>query len=237
MRKTQGRLAYAASSNETPDLTADDLRHALVPEVPKESHTGGLGGLMGWRRANRGGHEETAPAVAPEAAEAGTVVPETIEAGTSEMIDEIFEPLKPVQEKLSELAERLEPITRVRPLTEAFGPIRVFKDKLASAVEPIRKLEREFEQLADVFEPIRLLRDELTGITGAFAGKIAELTQALEPLGKLREELTALTVALEPASELYEDFTKLSGVITPTAHENGADTHETSDARHNGTVA
>jgi len=217
MRKPQGGLGYATRLQETPqslDLTMHHLRLGLLPEAPNESHTGGLGSLLGWRRANRGGHEETATGV----------VPETTEPEATKMIDEIFEPLKPALEKLSELAKQLEPIARVQPLAEAFGPIRVFKDKVASVVEPIRKLEREFEQLADVFEPIRLIRDELVGITSALSSKLAQLTHVLEPLGELREELAALTAALEPANELHDDFNRLSIVITTTVNERGANT-------------
>jgi hypothetical protein len=230
MRNPEGRLAHATGRQGTPSLTAHDLRRSLMPEAApeaaKESHSGSLGGLLGWRRANHDGHQETETDVVPEPTE-----PETAKRETTEMIDQILEPLKPVQDQLSELAKRLEPLARVRPLTEAFGPLRVFKDKLASAVEPIRNLEREFEQLADVFEPIRLIRDELVDITRAFAGKLTELTQTLAPLGKLREELMALTAALEPATELLDDFTKLSVVIATTAHEPAANSPEMSDAQ------
>jgi Mg2+ and Co2+ transporter CorA len=231
MRNPEGRLAHATGRQGTPSLTAHDLRRSLMPEASKESRTGGLGGLLGWRRANHDGHQETETDVVPKPNEPENTEPETAKRETTEMIDQILEPLKPVQDQLSELAKRLEPLARVRPLTEAFGPLRVFKDKLASAVEPIRNLEREFEQLADVFEPIRLIRDELVDITRAFAGKLTELTQTLAPLGKLREELMALTAALEPATELLDDFTKLSVVIATTAHEPAANSPEMSDAQ------
>jgi hypothetical protein len=235
MRNPEGRLVHATSRQETPSLTAHDLRRHLMPEAApeaaKESHGGGLGGLLGWRRAKHDGHQETETDVVPETIEPENTEPETATRGTPEMIDEILKPLKPVQDQLSELAKRLEPLARVRPLTEAFGPLRVFKDKLASAVEPLRNLEREFGQLTDVFEPIRLIRDELVDITGAFAGKLAELTQVLEPLGQLRAELMALTAALDPATELLDDFTKLSAVIVTSAHQPGANSPERSDAQ------
>ncbi len=200
------------------NVSLDELRLSLLAEAQKAPQVEARGRLLRWRlREDRQQHEEIQPTIVSQPSEEVSLPMQP-----SAMIGEIFEPLKPLQEKLGQLVTALEPIDRVRPLAEALGPISAFKDKLASAVEPIRKLEQETEQLAGVFESTRIFRDELMSIKGAFGLKLSELTRTLEPLRKLREQLAALADALEPATKLHDDFAALAAVITATAGESGS---------------
>jgi exonuclease VII small subunit len=132
---------------------------------------------------------------------------------TSEMVAEIFEPLKPARDGLAQMVKVLEPIGQVCELAEAFGPINEFQEKVASVVEPLQKLEREFNQFAGAFEPMRLLRDEMREISTTFAANVAEFAQILEPLNRLRQQLDEAVHALEPAGSLYREFSNLSSAI------------------------
>jgi hypothetical protein len=187
VRKPKPNFIDLARMEEVPQmasLSLDELRLRLVPEAQKAPQVEARGSLLRWRLRDRQQQEEIQPTIVSQPSEEVS-----LPIQPSAMIGEIFQPLKPLQEKLGQLVTALEPIDRVRPLAEALGPIRAFKDKLASAVEPIRNLEQETEQLAGVFEPMRIFRDELVSIKGAFGLKLLELTRTLEPLSKLCEHL------------------------------------------------
>jgi len=129
------------------------------------------------------------------------------------MINEIFQPVKPFQEKLAQLAKALEPIAYVKQLPEAFDNVWAFKENLATVVEPFRKLE-ELEGLVQICEPMRIFRDQIVAIRGGFASKTAELARTLEPLNKLRMQLEALAETLGPVTKLYGDLNELCEAFT-----------------------
>lgn len=138
---------------------------------------------------------------------------------TSEMVAQIFEPLKPARDQLAQLVRTLEPISQVHQLAEALGAIKAFQEKVASVVEPLRNLEQEFGQFADAFEPMRMLRDQMREISATFAANIGEFAQILQPLNELRQQLEEATHALEPASALYDEFSELSRTIASPSRE------------------
>jgi len=132
---------------------------------------------------------------------------------TSEMVGQIFEPLKSVRDELAQLVNILEPISRAHQFALALEPIRAFREKVASVVEPLHNLEQEFGQFADAFEPMRILRDQMREISAGFAANVAEFAQVLEPLGALRRQLEEAARALEPVGALYNEFVELSKSI------------------------
>lgn len=138
---------------------------------------------------------------------------------TSEMVAQIFEPLKSVQDELAQFVKILEPITRVHQFADALEPMKAFKEKVAAVVEPLHNLEQEFGQFADAFEPMRILRDRIREISAIFAANIAEFAQMLEPLGVLRRQLEEAARALEPARALYNEFSELSKAIASPSGE------------------
>jgi exonuclease VII small subunit len=94
-------------------------------------------------------------------------------------------------------------------------------------VEPLRNLEREFNQLSGAFEPMRIMRDQMREISTTFAANVAEFAQILEPLNQLRQQLDEAVHALEPAGALYREFSKLSSILGK-AQEESSDSAEPS---------
>ena len=94
-------------------------------------------------------------------------------------------------------------------------------------VEPLRNLEREFNQFSGAFEPMRIMRDQMREISTTFAANVAEFAQILEPLNQLRQQLDEAVHALEPAGALYREFSKLSSILGK-AQEESSDNAEPS---------
>jgi methyl-accepting chemotaxis protein len=177
----------------------------LVPATAgRESGGGTFGTLVKRLRSTLGGHEEMNKANAIQ---------------TSEMVAQIFEPLKSVQDELAKMVKILEPINQVHQFADALEPIKAFKEKVASVVEPLHNLEQEFGQFADAFEPMRILRDQMREISATFAANVGQFAQILEPLGKLRRQLEEAARALEPAGALYSEFSELSRTIASPSDE------------------
>lgn len=181
---------------EAPDSSADNP-YDLVPPAAESSDAGSVN-LAQRLRSNLGGRQQVNNANAVQ---------------TSEMVAKIFEPLKPARDGLVQMVKVLEPIGQVGELAKAFGPINAFQEKVASVVEPLRNLEREFNQFAGAFEPMRILRDQMREISATFATNVAEFAQILEPLNRLRQQLDEAVHALEPADALYREFSKLSSIL------------------------
>lgn len=211
MRSSQTRNFIDGAQQEGSQLdsvTLDEFRLRLTPDAEKHPHVGALGGLLRRRgRETSQQHDETRRTIVAQSGE------EVILPQLTAMIGEVFEPLKPLREKLSQLTTTLESIDRVRQLADALGPIHAFKDKLASAVDPILNLEQEIEQLAGLFEPMRVFRDQLANIKEALGLKLSELMRTLEPLSRLRDNLSTLADTLEPATKLHDDFAALAALI------------------------
>lgn len=205
-------------------ITLNDLRLNLLEGQEKPEAAGGfIRRLRSSRRGPlqvedtehlRGSQQPSAREQEPEGQEE---VKKVSPLEPSAMMSEVFEPLKPLQEKLAQLSKVLEPIAQAQQLPETFDSIRAFKDKLATVVAPLSNLEQEVEQLAHLFEPMRTFRDQIIETKGAFAGKTAELIRALEPLNRQRMQLKALADALDPVTKLYDDFSGLSEAFTKTA--------------------
>jgi exonuclease VII small subunit len=196
---TTGAVSIGNASMDGPqasDSSADNP-YDLLPSAAEPSE-GGSGTLVKRLRSNLGGRQQMSNANAVQ---------------TSEMVAKIFEPLKPARDGLAQMLKVLEPIGQVGELAEAFGPINAFQEKVASVVEPLRNLEREFNQFADAFEPMRILRDQMHEISTTFATNVAEFAQILEPLNRLRQQLDEAVHALEPADALYREFSKLSSIL------------------------
>jgi exonuclease VII small subunit len=182
--------------------SSTDSPYDLLPSAAESSAASGA--LTQRVRSNLGGRRQMNDAGAVQ---------------TSEMVAKIFEPLKPAREGLAQMVKVLEPIGQVGELAEAFGPINAFQEKVASVVEPLRNLEREFNQFAGAFEPMRIMRDQMREISTTFAANVAEFAQILEPLNLLRQQLDEAVHALEPAGALYREFSKLSSILGKAQEE------------------
>jgi hypothetical protein len=197
LTQTERAAQQKDERKEVPEPTVSNPQNPFATTASPESRTVGFGRLVKRLRSNLGGHEEM---------KANTVEP-------TQIVDEIFEPLKPARNELAQLVKMLEPMSQVCRLAEAFVPVKAFQEKVASVVEPLRNLEHEFDQFAGAFEPMRILRDQVREISAAFAANVAEFAQILEPLNKLRRQLDEAVQALEPAGAMYRGFSELSNAI------------------------
>jgi hypothetical protein len=95
---------------EVPEPTVSNPQDPFATTASPESRTVGFGGLVKRLRSNVGGHEEM---------KVNTVEP-------TQIVDEIFEPLKPARNELAQLVKMLEPMSQVCRLAEAFAPVKAF---------------------------------------------------------------------------------------------------------------
>src|SRR5208282_2913889 len=105
-------------------------------------------------------------------------------------VSTVFEQVRPLQERLAQIALILEPMQQLSELAKVFEPLREFEAKikdLAKLLEPMHNFQNQLRQVLKQFEPLQALDQELDHLSVAFCESLGQLAAALEPAAALQD--------------------------------------------------